>query len=88
MGLEVKQRLVLVNRVATEGSLTDALSAIDRAVQEEAERYRMEIFAAIPSDSEVIASDLAQRSLLDSDGESPAEAVAEKVLDYLITVNQ
>ncbi len=83
MGLEVLKKLVLVNMIVGERSLTEPDQAVDQAVMAEAKRLGVDIFAAIPRDSDVSAADLAQRSLLELGAQSPAVAVAKKVLDYI-----
>jgi CO dehydrogenase maturation factor len=85
MGLEVRQKVVLVNRVVGEGSLTEPENAVDAAVLAEAKKLEIDIFAAIPNDSEITAADLAQRSLLELQASSMAAAGAKKVLDFLDT---
>lgn len=85
MGLEVRQKLVLVNQAVGEGSLTEPEKAVDAAVLAEAQKLDIEIFAVIPKDSEVTSADLAQRSLLDLQASSPVVAGAKKVLDFLNT---
>jgi len=85
MGLEVRKKVVLVNNVVGEGSLTDPEKAVDEAVLAEAKKLGIKIFAAIPNDSDVTAADLAQKSLLELEGSSAAAAGAKKVLDFLNT---
>lgn len=85
MGLDVHGRVVLVNRVVGEGSLTEPELAVDEAVLREAKRLELEIFAAIPYDSVVVNTDLDQGSLLRAGADSPAAMAAEKVLDFLNT---
>ncbi len=85
MGLEVRQKVVLVNMIVGEGSLTEPEKAVDEAVAAEAKKLEIEIFAAIPRDSDVTAADLAQDSLFKVQAESPAVAGAKKVLDFLNT---
>lgn len=81
MGIVVKDRLVLVNRV---GDPEDPLQ-LDDAVREEADRLALEVFALIPTDPAVSSADLAQASLLQTGPESPAAAVAERVITHLLT---
>jgi CO dehydrogenase maturation factor len=85
MGLDVRKKVVLVNRVVGEGSLTEPEKAVDEAVLAEAKKRDVEIFAAIPDDSDVAAADLSQRSLLELQASSPVAAGAKKVLDFLNT---
>ena len=86
MDLVVKQRVVIVNRVPGEGSLSEAEKAVDQAVREEAARLGLEIFAAVPPDSSVVNADLGQTSLLETEVGASSEGAAAKVLDYLETV--
>jgi len=85
MGLEVCQKVVLVNQIVGEGSLTEPEKVVDAAVLAEAKKLDIDIFAAISRDSEITAADLAQESLMSLEGSSPAAAAAKKVLDFLNT---
>jgi len=81
MGIEVKDRIVLVNRIeGSEGSLQ-----LDDAVREEANRLSLEIFDLVPTDPAVSSADLAQASLLQTGPEAPAARVAERVITHLLS---
>lgn len=81
MGIDVKERLVVVNRVGG----PESPPQLDDAVRDEADRLSLEIFALIPMDPAVESADLAQSSLLQTGPDSPAAVVAERVITHLLT---
>lgn len=80
MGIQVKDWLVVVNRVVS----SEELPQVDQAVREEAALHSLEIFAAIPVDPGVITADLEKASLLATGPDSPSARVADRVIDHLL----
>ena len=83
MGLEVRERMLLVNRVG-EGNEPLGREALDEVVQKELDRLELDLFAAIPPDPAVVQADLDQASLLNVPLDSPAARAADKVVDAFV----
>lgn len=83
MGIEVVQKVVVINRVG-EGEEPLGPEALDDAVREEAARHSLEIFVAVPPDPVVTEADLAQSSLLEIGGKTPAGRAADRVIEHFV----
>lgn len=82
MGLEIREHLVVVNRVPASDP-DGAHGKVDEKVRREAEMLGLEISATIPGDPAVENADLERSGLLGLPPSATAARAVEKVLDQL-----